>query len=123
MVFQIFLDKFKVGFGYRNALVAIGNVLLVYRIKLCHVGKERTVYTLEFFSWQPFFQLFEVAQGSDVRPALKMETDVVFVAVNKQNIIYRDSYAFVISFYHQKTVALDRVVVIVLHVAFEDFLA
>ena len=98
-------------------------MLLVYRIKLCHVGKERTVYTLEFLSWQPFFQLFEVAQGSDVRPALKMETDVVFVAVNKQNIINRDSYAFVISFYHQKTVALDWVVVIVLHVAFEDFLA
>ena len=97
MVFQIFLDNLKVGFGYRNALVAIGDVLLVYRIKLCHVGKERTVYTLEFLSWQPFFQLLEVAQGSDVRSALKMEPDIIFVAVNKQNIIQRDSHAFVIS--------------------------
>ena len=81
------------------------------------------MYTLEFLFRQPFFQLFEVAQGSDVRPALKMEPDVIFVAVNKQNIIYRDSHTFVISFYHQEPVALDWVVVIILHVAFEDFLA
>ena len=78
---------------------------------------------LEHLPRQFLLQSFQVAQRRDAFSTLQMEHHVVLQALNEENLLEGNADISEITLYNQELVALDRIVLVVLHVAVEYLLA